>query len=175
MQLEIPIDPDDDTKRALDQLFHEARRYRSSQEYWELLEFVTRFHAYSPFNAMLSHVQMPGATFVAPAGRWNRDYGRSIKPAARPIVILQPMGQVMFVFDVSDTEPMEGAAPLFRRGYGPVCDYRWGRSTGAGVNGRERLPRWCRGGRTEGGLAERGKERAVDPNGRYLLGAEAAT
>jgi hypothetical protein len=28
-----------------------------------LLEFITRFRFYAPYNAMLIHVQMPGATF----------------------------------------------------------------------------------------------------------------
>ena len=55
-------------------------------------------------NAMLIHIQMKGAKYVATATRWNRDYGRRIKVGARPIVILQPMGPVMFVFDVTDTD-----------------------------------------------------------------------
>jgi len=53
---------------------------------------------------MLIHVQKPGAHFVAPAHRWRREYGRSIKEGARPLLILQPMGPVMFVFDAADTE-----------------------------------------------------------------------
>lgn len=101
-------------KRSLDELFTLARRYRSSQEFRQLLEFVARFHFYSPFNAMLIHVQMPGATFVAPPRRWLKDFKRRIKADARPIVILQPMGPVMFVFDVSDTETQAGAPVLPR-------------------------------------------------------------
>ena len=61
---------------------------------------------------MLLHIQMPGATFVASPRRWLKEYGRRIKPGARPLLILQPMGPVMFVFDVSDTEPLPGAPPL---------------------------------------------------------------
>jgi IrrE N-terminal-like domain len=61
---------------------------------------------------MLIHIQMRGARYVAPAHRWTRDYGRHIKAGARPLVILQPMGPVMFVFDVADTEPLPGAPPL---------------------------------------------------------------
>lgn len=92
-------------RRSVDELFHMARRYRSSDAYFELMKFIARFRFYSPFNAMLVQIQMSGATFVAPAHRWLRDYGRRIKAGARPLVILQPMGPVMFVFDVSDTEP----------------------------------------------------------------------
>lgn len=91
------------TKRALDELFALTTRYKASSEYQALLQFVARFRRYSPFNAMLVHIQRPGATFVAPAHRWLREYGRTIKPGSRPLVILQPMGPVMFVFDVSDT------------------------------------------------------------------------
>ena len=85
--------------------FSYAHQYRSSTSYHQLLKFVARFRFYAPYNAMLVSIQMPGATYVAPAHRWHRDYGRSIKTTARPLVILQPMGPVMFVFDVSDTEP----------------------------------------------------------------------
>jgi hypothetical protein len=61
---------------------------------------------------MLVHIQMPGAQYVAPAYRWAGKYGRRLKPTARPLVILQPMGPVMFVFDVADTEPGPHAVPL---------------------------------------------------------------
>src|SRR5437867_3969330 len=101
-----------DSRRALDDLFSTARQYRTSQAYKDLLDFVSRFLFYSPFNAMLIHVQMRGARFVAPAHRWLQVYSRHIKPNARPLVILQPMGPVMFVFDVSDTEPEPNAPPL---------------------------------------------------------------
>ncbi len=58
-----------ETRRALDELFEEARRYHTTKEYRELLEFVIQFRFYSPYNAMLVHIQMPGAQFVAPAFR----------------------------------------------------------------------------------------------------------
>jgi hypothetical protein len=102
----------DVARRSLDELFSLTRQYKSSKAYGELLRFVARFHFYAPFNAMLTHVQMAGATFVAPPHRWLRDYDRRIKAGARPLVILQPMGPVMFVFDVSDTEPEKNARPL---------------------------------------------------------------
>ncbi len=102
----------DDDRRALDDLFRLTQQYRSTNSYHELLKFITRFRFYSPFNAMLVHVQMPGARYVAPPHRWVRDYGRRIRPAARPLVILQPKGPVMFVFDVSDTEAPPNAIPL---------------------------------------------------------------
>jgi len=100
------------TKRSIDELFNFARQYRSSDVYRDLIDFVARFRFYAPYNAMLVHIQMPGARFVAPAHRWIKQYGRLVKPNARPLVILQPMGPVMFVFDVSDTEVTPKSKPL---------------------------------------------------------------
>ena len=99
-------------KHALDELFTFTQQYKSSQSFHELIKFAARFRFYSPFNAMLVHIQQPGAMFVAPPYRWLRDYKRQIKPGAKPLVILQPMGPVMFVFDVADTEPTKNAPPL---------------------------------------------------------------
>lgn len=89
---------------ALDELFVRTAQYKNSQSYFELLQFVSRFHFYSAFNAMLAHIQMPGARYVLRAKAWWDDYRRTIRPGARPLIMLQPMGPVMFVYDVSDTE-----------------------------------------------------------------------
>src|ERR1700687_5355594 len=107
----IPLDQDS-ARTALDELFTLARKYNSSDAYVELMRFVGRFRFYSPFNAMLIYTQMPGAEFVCTALRWRRDYHREIKIGAQPIVILQPMGPILFVFDVSDTAPLPNARPL---------------------------------------------------------------
>jgi hypothetical protein len=107
----VPLDQDV-ARTALDELFTLARKYNSSESYLELMRFVGRFRLYSPFNAMLIYTQMPGAHFVCTARRWRKDYRREIKVSARPIVILQPMGPVLFVFDVSDTEPLPDARAL---------------------------------------------------------------
>src|ERR1700676_48819 len=106
-----PLDQDA-ARTALDELFTLARKYNSSDAYLELIRFVGRFRFYSPFNAMLIHTQMPGAHFVCTARRWRKDFRREIKIGARPIVILQPMGPILFVFDVSDTAPLPNARPL---------------------------------------------------------------
>src|ERR1700682_6530389 len=97
-----PLDQDS-ARTALDELFTLAGKYNSSDAYLELMRFVGRFRFYSPFNAMLIYVQMPGALFVCTALRWWRDYRREIKVSARPIVILQPMGPVLFVLAVRET------------------------------------------------------------------------
>lgn len=105
---------DEAAKHALDELFNGARQYRFSRSYQALIAFISRFRFYSPYNSMLLHLQMAGTSFVAPATRWRDEYGRTVKPTARPLVILQPMGPVMFVFDVADTEPLPDAKPLPR-------------------------------------------------------------
>src|ERR1700687_2561196 len=122
----IPLDQDS-ARTALDELFTLARKYNSSDAYVELMRFVGRFRFYSPFNAMLIYTQMPGAYFVCTALKWRRDYHREIKIGARPIVILQPMGPILFVFDVSETTPLPNARPLpprvedpFRVRYGKI-------------------------------------------------------
>jgi hypothetical protein len=99
-------------RTALDELFTLARKYNSSEACLELMRFIVRFRFYSPFNAMLIHAQMPGAYFVCTALRWQRHFHRGIRVDARPIVILQPMGPILFVFDASDTEPFPNAGPL---------------------------------------------------------------
>lgn len=114
----------DSTRRALDELFVLARTFSSSKAYLELLEFVGRFRLYSPFNAMLIYIQMPGARFVATPLRWMRDFYREIKAGARPIVILRPMGPVLFVFDISDTESMPGAPTVPEKALNPFAVHR---------------------------------------------------
>ena len=103
---------EESSKHALDDLFNATRVYKTSKEYHDLLKFIENFRFYSPFNAILMCLQRPGATFVAPANKWVEKYGYKIKPNANPLVILQPMGPVMFVFDAADTEPGPNAKPL---------------------------------------------------------------
>jgi len=107
---------DQGSQSAIDELVRDARRFSSSSDYRELLQFVRGFRGYSPFNATVVRIQSPGATYVAPGDRWLRDYDRVISPGARPLMILQPRGPVMFVYDVADTEPLNGQArPLPKR------------------------------------------------------------
>ena len=106
-------------KHALDDLFNATFAYRSSKEYNALIHFIIGFRFYSPFNAMLIHLQRPGSTFVAPAKRWEERYEHTIKTNANPIVILKPGGPVMFVFDAADTEPGPKAKPLPANIYKP--------------------------------------------------------
>lgn len=95
-----------EVRRTIDDLVADAQRYRCSTDYRDLLEFMARFRRQKPFNALLLHAQRPGARFVAPAHRWREQHERQVKPGETPLVALQPFGPVIFVYDVSQTEPM---------------------------------------------------------------------
>ena len=56
---------------------------------------------------MLLHVQNPGIQYALRAYTWEREYRRRVKPAARPYVVLRTMGPISFVFDLSDTQPID--------------------------------------------------------------------
>lgn len=89
---------------AVDELCRASKRYRHSQPYMELLQFISRFPNYSPFNCFLLHTQNPSLTYVATAKTWFRKFKRRPRFDARPLVILAPMGPIRFVFDINDTE-----------------------------------------------------------------------
>ena len=107
----------DAAKRSLDDLFVNTCQYKTGDKYHALLNFVVRFKRYAPFNAMLIHIQKPGAKYALSPSQWMREFGRTIKPNGQAITILKTMGPVMFLFDVSDTEgsatlPAEITAPF---------------------------------------------------------------
>jgi hypothetical protein len=89
---------------ALDELFANSNAFRRSADYFSMIQFVGRFTHYSAFNSFLLYVQNPKVTFVATPRKWKNKFGRSIKPEARPLIILAPMGPVLFVYDLADTE-----------------------------------------------------------------------
>lgn len=59
---------EDVAKHALDELFNATYARRNSEEYLKLMEFVSRFRFYSPYNAMLIRIQRPGP------GLWRRPH-----------------------------------------------------------------------------------------------------
>ncbi|MET8973721.1 RNA-directed DNA polymerase [Streptomyces hydrogenans] len=99
-------------KTSIDDLVRGAQRYRSSSDYLEMLDFVGRFKRYAPFNAMVVHIQKPGARYVLSSSEWKSKYQRVLKPGAQPLLIFQPRGPYMLVYDVGDTEALPGAGPL---------------------------------------------------------------
>ena len=78
----------------------------------QLFDEIAAFRQYKPFNALLVLLQRPHASYVLPPQEWAEKFGRRIRPGQQPIVLLQPGGPVMFLFDVSQTEPTTDAAQL---------------------------------------------------------------
>lgn len=99
----------DDAIAALEDLFSQANRYRTSGEYMRLFLFLGWFTDYSPFNAVLLYTQNPKVTRVATPLKWEKKFKRRIKEGSRPLVILKPQGPVEFVWDLADTEPIDPA------------------------------------------------------------------
>ena len=95
---------------ALDEMLRSSRLYRHSSEYIKLLDFIAQFRSYAPFNCMLVYIQNPDVTYFASVRDWSDRFGRRPMESARPMVILQPFGPVMFLYDVSETE----ADPYFK-------------------------------------------------------------
>ena len=94
----------DKETKPLDELFQQVGVYRSGTNLLHLLEFIRMFPKLAPFNAMLLHIQKPGARYVLRAQEWKITFNRTIKPGATPLVTLIPFGPVKFVFDLSDTD-----------------------------------------------------------------------
>ena len=57
-------------RKGIDELFATVRDYASSDKFKELLRFTAHFKKYAPYNAMLIHIQNPGARYVLPARSW---------------------------------------------------------------------------------------------------------
>jgi hypothetical protein len=117
----------DATDRSLiDQLIQQTNLYATSKSFTDLLAFVARMRGFAPFNAMLLHAQKPGLTYAATAADWLARFNRKPKQDARPLIVMQAMGPVGFVFDMQDTEgdnlpPEAFAFPTF----GDLSLARW--------------------------------------------------
>ena len=104
---------DRQTESNLDTLWQRVIEYRSSKHFEEILKACTRFRNLAPYNAMLVQMQRPGAEYVLTEEQWERLYGRTLKPNARPLIILVPFGPVQFVFEIGDTVRQTRQGTLF--------------------------------------------------------------
>lgn len=100
----------------IDKLYQDVQDYKSSENFSNLIHFVSKFPHIAPYNAMLIYIQKPGSTYVASARDWYWKFDRKIKPGARPLLILRPFGPVSFVYEYNDTEgkplPVELVEPF---------------------------------------------------------------
>jgi hypothetical protein len=98
-----PLKPPRQHESTLDELFARVRSFRGSRPYFDALQFVAKLKEYAPFNNMLVFLQRPQAIYFASAVDWAKRYKRQVKEEAIPIVILQPRGPIMLVYEVADT------------------------------------------------------------------------
>ncbi|MDG2790254.1 hypothetical protein R7Z80_17635 [Vibrio sp. 1733] len=91
-------------KSTFDELIDLTRNYRGSSDYFRFIKFVAKIKNYSAYNIALIYAQDPNVTYVASKTDWLKKHNRTVKPEARPLIILAPFHPVMFVFDVNDTE-----------------------------------------------------------------------
>lgn len=102
-------------KSTFDELIDLTKNYRNSANYFEFIKFVSRIKNYSAYNTALIYAQNPKVTYVASKTDWAKRHNRTVKPEARPLIILAPFHPVLFVFDVNDTE----GEPLPERVFSP--------------------------------------------------------
>jgi hypothetical protein len=96
--------PQTEHQSSLDELFGRSRQFRRSKKFADAVEFIAKFHEYSPFNNMLVFLQNPLATWFATASHWHKAFRRTIKDEARGMIILAPRTPVLLVYDVADTD-----------------------------------------------------------------------
>lgn len=104
----------------LEELAKETDLVRKSEEMQKYLNFVARFHQYSPSNIFLIMLAKPNATRVAGFQAWKM-LGRYVKRGERGIPILSPLiskedpdddnslkvlhgFRIVFVFDIAQTD-----------------------------------------------------------------------
>lgn len=124
-ELENTGDREDEERSFLDQLLEDSRLYKSSQDYFDLLEFVARMRNMAPFNALLLQIQKPGLQFAASKYDWRERFGAEVKEDARPLLILWPFGPVGLVYDVVDL--ISGNIPIDAHAFvakGPMTEGR---------------------------------------------------
>lgn len=105
-------------KFTIDELLHRSWQHKGSEEFFKFFNFIASFNHYSRFNTMLVHLQNEAVTFFGGTAFWKKKFNRAIKEDARPYVILAPMGPVMMVYDVMDTEGKETPEEFLEKGLG---------------------------------------------------------
>lgn len=72
-------DPDREVVSTIDHVLCRRALYRSSAAYEEMVDFMSRFRDYAPYNLMFVRVQNPSCSFFATANDWRRRFERKVK------------------------------------------------------------------------------------------------
>ena len=105
-------------KFTIDDLLHRSWTYKNSEAFVKFFKFIASFHHYSRYNTMLVYLQNEAVTFFGGKSFWKKRFNRRVKDGARPYIILAPMGPVMLVYDVMDTEGKESPEEFLKNGLG---------------------------------------------------------
>ncbi|MBM4321785.1 MAG: hypothetical protein FJ125_18075 [Deltaproteobacteria bacterium] len=160
---------------AINELFRRSTLLRSTTAFRELIAFCGRFPHYSIFNCFLVFLQNPRASLFATATSWQKSCKRTVRPDARPMIILAPRSPVAFVYDVADTEgkvlPEQPQDPGAQPGFPPplppgVLQERFHSLQENGDRYRIHIRRRPRSVLHADGTTRR----ATEERGRYLLG-----
>lgn len=111
LQTTLNFDGEERIEDDLYGLFHDVMQIKKSDTYQQYLSFIARFKKYSIFNTSLVFAQKPTVGYFATKTHWMKEFKREIKDDARPLVMLQPKGPVMFAFDIDDTEGDDNLIP----------------------------------------------------------------
>lgn len=125
------IGAQDQITNFLEKLKKEVVENTNSPEVQAFMNFRKKFRKYSFNNQMLIFIQRPDATHVAGRLKWEKEFGRKIKKGSKAINIFIPIQvkenqdentvvdpndpvrkitrfKLGPIFDISDTEPIEG-------------------------------------------------------------------
>ena len=105
-------------KFSIDELLHRSWKHKDSKEFFKFFDFIASFQHYSRYNTMLVYLQNEAVTFFGGTSFWRNKFKRTIKQDARPYVILAPMGPVMMVYDVMETEGEDTPDEFLKKGLG---------------------------------------------------------
>ena len=111
-----------DQQARLDVLFEGVKSYRSSENFQKMLTFCGKMKQIGPYNAMLVYIQRPGATYLLTETKWAKEFDCGILPNARPVLVLIPFGPLEYLFDISDTFPLNKNPKLTKK-FGPLTEY----------------------------------------------------
>ena len=82
--------PKDRIKELTEKLEQGIKDIFNSEKYKEYLNVMSKFHTYSPRNALLILMQNPYATRVAGFNAWKENHNRTVKKGERGIKIIAP-------------------------------------------------------------------------------------
>ena len=97
---------------GIDELQQLAKKFRDSEEFQRMLDFVAKFNYLAPYNAYLVQLQRPGSYLVLTIKQWEQ-WGWRPTVNAQNIITLVPFGPIQCLYEVSDVEqiPNRPCAP----------------------------------------------------------------